>query len=456
VNTQDTHDQQALQAQLEQSRGRLDALLRDLHVIDSELEGLSDEREQYRLLQEVCGGLEKLSALGGAGLFWDGESGVGNGDYHVRIVRDRIAEFGLRLGEIEKTRQGFLDELQLAQDDTEIIEDDIFEAKRREERKKLEWVVERETTALPDREATMPWARGGEDDVRFRKSLAASLLISLLLGLLLPLIDLPVPERWEAIEIPERLARLLKEEPAPPPPLPEVAKPQETLPETSEEIPRIVEEKAPQSNPEPAPKAKVETKGILAFRDQFSGFREKDPTARLGAQARIDRSGELASGRPQRAMVATQAPGSSGGINVAALSRNAVGGSGGELAGVETQRATSAIGSIGESGRPLSSGPGPGRTDEEIQIVFDRHKAALYRLYNRELRRDPTLQGQMVLRFTIEPDGKVSLCELKSTDMKAPKLAAQVVSRVKTFDFGAKEGVSAITILYPIDFLPAT
>ena len=50
----------------------------------------------------------------------------------------------------------------------------------------------------------------------------------------------------------------------------------------------------------------------------------------------------------------------------------------------------------------------------------------------------------------------VSLCELQSTDMKAPQLSAQVVERVKTFDFGAKEGIPAITIIYPIDFLPAT
>jgi hypothetical protein len=96
------------------------------------------------------------------------------------------------------------------------------------------------------------------------------------------------------------------------------------------------------------------------------------------------------------------------------------------------------------------------RTDEEIQIVFDRHKAALYRLYNRELRRDPTLKGQMVLRITIEPDGSVSLCELQSTDMAAPQLSAQVVGRVRTFDFGAKSDIPAITIVYPIDFLPAT
>jgi hypothetical protein len=157
-------------------------------------------------------------------------------------------------------------------------------------------------------------------------------------------------------------------------------------------------------------------------------------------------------------MVTTQAPGSSGGINLAGLSRDIGGGGGGQIEGVQVTRATSSIGNGNGngSGRPLSGGPMSARTDEEIQIVFDRHKAALYRLYNRELRRDPTLQGQMVLRMTIEPDGSVSLCELQATDMQAPKLAAQVVDRVRTFDFGAKDDIPAITILYPIDFLPAT
>ena len=73
----------------------------------------------------------------------------------------------------------------------------------------------------------------------------------------------------------------------------------------------------------------------------------------------------------------------------------------------------------------------------------------------RELRQDPTLRGQLVLRLTIEPDGSVSMCELHSSSMDAPQLAAQVVERVKLFDFGAKEDIVAITIIYPIDFLPA-
>jgi hypothetical protein len=49
----------------------------------------------------------------------------------------------------------------------------------------------------------------------------------------------------------------------------------------------------------------------------------------------------------------------------------------------------------------------------------------------------------------------VSFCVLQGTDMHAPQLSAQVVDRVRGFDFGAKEGIAPLTILYPIDFLPA-
>ena len=115
----------------------------------------------------------------------------------------------------------------------------------------------------------------------------------------------------------------------------------------------------------------------------------------------------------------------------------------------------STIAPITGADRPKArGGPGPARTDEEIQIVFDRYKASFYRLYNRELRNNPALKGQMVLRLTIEPDGSVSMCVLQSTDMDAPALSTQVVGRVRTINFGAKD-VPAVTIVYPIDFLPA-
>jgi hypothetical protein len=118
-------------------------------------------------------------------------------------------------------------------------------------------------------------------------------------------------------------------------------------------------------------------------------------------------------------------------------------------------RVESSVAGLAEGTRPLSSGPGPARTDEEIQIVFDKYKATLYRIYNAELRKNPTLRGKILLRITIESGGEVSLCTVQSNELASPELVAQVVERVKKFNFGPKESVPKTTILYPIDFLPA-
>jgi len=219
--------------------------------------------------------------------------------------------------------------------------------------------------------------------------------------------------------------------------------------------------------PEPQPQQKVGDVGILALKDKFASLAKSRVQPRLGTEARYSAADDV--GQPSsRAMLTTNAQGSSGGINLASLSRSVGGGGGGGgaggngrgggggMPGLPVGRATSSIASIGGGDRPLAgNGMTPSRTDEEIQIVFDRYKASFYRLYNRELRNDPTLSGQMVLRLTIEPDGSVSMCVLQSSDMNAPDLAAQVVARVKTINFGAKEGVQALTIVYPIDFLPS-
>jgi outer membrane biosynthesis protein TonB len=352
-----------------------------------------------------------------------------------------------------------VDQLDLQGENTDILAGAVLEAERHEELKKLEWIIERKDVEMPFNISKMPWARGGEDDRLFRKSLAGSLLIALFLGLMLPLIDLPIPDRWAVVEVPERFARMVREQRPPPPPPKAV---EETKPtETDELVPaeELAENVSPEPEkaaPDPKPSPGTGSKGILAFRDSFSGLAKTKTADLLGSKARISNSGKTASGMPERSLVTSQAPGSSGGINLAGLSRDVGGGSGQGMDGVQVVQATSSIGTgVGGSDRPLSGGRTAGRTDEEIQIVFDRHKSALYRLYNRELRRNPTLKGQMILRMTIEADGSVSLCEVTSTDLKSPTLSAQVVARVKTFDFGAKEDISAVTFLYPIDFLPA-
>jgi hypothetical protein len=213
------------------------------------------------------------------------------------------------------------------------------------------------------------------------------------------------------------------------------------------------------------PEPNVGRAGILAFKDQFASLAQDKDAPRLGSEARYAAADEVGLAS-SRSVLTTNTPGSSGGIDSGSLSRSVGGGGGrggggggnGGMPGVKVVRATSTIASIGggEDRPKARSGPGAYRTDEEIQIVFDRYKSAFYRDYNRALRSNPILQGKMVLRLTIEPDGAVSMCQLQSTDMDAPDLVAQVVNRVKTINFGAKEGVPAVTIVYPIDFLPAS
>lgn len=453
MNATSNQGERALLDQLRLSRERAEGLGSELQAIDAELQELELEGEQYALVHQACGALEKLAEEGAAGLFWDGRDGAESGEKHLRVVRGRVDEFQKRQAGIERKRQEVMGQLGTVQDGSEVIQEDILELREEAERKRLEWLIEREQTDDQARVAVMPWTRGTEDEILFRKSLTGTLLASFVLSIVLSFVDLPIPDRWEVIELPERLTRLIREErPAPPPPPVQ----QQVEPELAKEAPLMAEKPAPKPTTKKPTPPSPRSRGILAFRDQFSGLAKDSADPRLGAKARINDAGAAARGRPTRSLVTTTAPGSSGGVDVSSLSRN-LGGGGQGLEGVQVARATSAIGAIGNgSDRPLSGGPGLSRTDEEIQIVFDRHKSALYRLYNRALRVDPTLKGQIVLRIRIEPDGSVSLCEMNSSDMDAPKLVQQVARRVETFDFGAKEGIPAITILYPIDFLPAT
>ena len=462
-----SQEEQELRAKVEQVREKLQGLTADLRVVDDEVESLAPQRTHHELLDQACGSLEKLGELGAASLFWGEGIEPARVADQLRGVRSRVSAFQAQLGELDGQRQAILAKIGREEENLEILGEDLYDVRLAEERAKLDWIVERDVSRVPRRAQLMAWARGGEDDRLFHRSLAASLLISLLLGALLPMIDLPLPKVFEPDDIPKRLAQLVRQEPAKPLPPPAV-------PETPPEQQQPVEEPTPTEQPDqhapetPAyagadspPQRRVQKAGILAFRDKFASLAKDRVAPRLGADARYGDADDV-SQASSRSMLTTNVPGSSGGINIASLSRNVGGGGGdgagggGGMHGVQIGRATSSIASIGGGGRPLArGGPGLSRTDEEIQIVFDRYKASFYRLYNRELRKDPTLRGQMVLRLTIEPDGSVSMCKLQSSDMDAPELAAQVVNRILTINFGAKDGVQALTIVYPIDFLPA-
>ncbi len=445
--------QQQVNQEIDQTYETLVKRKGELKALDDELQALLETRHHYSLLSEICDRLDQLNKEGGAQLFWGDDVDSSTASQVARGARDKVVDFDSRVAELEKRYADGEGNIQSLSARVNILNEKSIELETYAEEAKNEFVVEREMVKLPFRPTVMPWTDQEEDKKRLRKSLAASLIVAILLGMLIPLWDVPVPDRIEPVEIPERMAQLIVEKKPPPPPPP--PKQAEKKPDESTKEKKKEKKKEPAKKKTQVARKKAETAGLLAFKNNFADLIDTGPEKKLGASARISTKGKTAK-RTSRSLVTAQATSGSSGINTASLSRD-VGGAGKGIKGVGFERVESAIGSdfFGEE-RPLSGGPGPSRTDEEIQIVFDRYKAALYRIYNRELRKNPTLQGKVVIRLTIEPDGAVSACSMESSDMDSPGLESKIVARVAKFNFGPKEGVPAVTILYPIDFLPSS
>ena len=136
------------------------------------------------------------------------------------------------------------------------------------------------------------------------------------------------------------------------------------------------------------------------------------------------------------------------------MSRNT---GGGGLQARETTQVASPVEGFAEAGgaaqRTGASDKGS-RSREEIERVFDANKGRIYTLYNRALRENPGLQGKVVLRLTIASDGRVTFCEVVSSELNDPDLEQKLVQRVMLFQFEPRD-VESITTTKPIDFFPA-
>ncbi len=306
----------------------------------------------------------------------------------------------------------------------------------------------------------LPWTLSTEIEQRFRKILLNILGIILLLSLIVPW--LPTPERDidQLNEVPPRFAKLILERPAPPPPPP----PPKEIDKEPEPEPEQVVEKQPEPEPivepEPEPIDRTEQArenaamaGLLPFVEQLADLRDNNALDNIMGNDNLSESvGE--SLWSERSLITSKAGRASGGINTAALSRGT--GGGGALAGRSTTRVSGPADTTdrGAAARRKGQSKKAARSREEIELVFDKNKGAIYALYNRALRRNPLLQGKVVLKLTIAPSGQVTACEILSSDLQDPELERKLVQRVKLFRFYDKD-VEAVTTTKPIDFFPA-
>ena len=311
------------------------------------------------------------------------------------------------------------------------------------------------------REYELPWTTEQGQERKFRRLLGGIMLATLIVSLVWPFLPSPEPDPNEVVDVPERIAKLLLEQqiqPPPPPPKPE-PEPDETDPIKAPETERVVEETPP---PEPAPvpdQAEVAREqaqaALMPFAEDLADLVDQDLVETMADDRPLTGSvGEAE--RNERSMITSAVGTSSGGINTAGMSRN-TGGSG--IAARSTTRVKSDVAAIAqrqEAGGARRTGESSksSRSREEIELVFDRNKGAIFALYNRALRQDPSLEGKLVLRLTIAPTGEVTFCEIVSSELGDPELEEKLVRRVKLFRFESRD-VEPITTTKPIDFFPA-
>ncbi len=233
--------------------------------------------------------------------------------------------------------------------------------------------------------------------------------------------------------------------------------------------------------------------GLLAMKDQLAELRGAPVAVQLKADIPTGKGVGTTTGPgvgmgqdpgiPARNVITSAATVGSGGINVASLSRDT---GGGGLAGRATTLVEGVAGGGGgggpgggghASGRGDGAGSGSGagggggsgrpggsvnkgtsgkasRSIEEIKLVFERNKGAIYAIYNRALRDDPSLQGKVVLKLTIAPAGQITDLRIESSELKAADLEQRLLARIRQFDFGSKE-VDVMVVTWPVDFLPS-
>ncbi len=298
-----------------------------------------------------------------------------------------------------------------------------------------------------------------------------------------PVLPTPTPTPTPAAEAPKPTpAELAK--PAPKPP-----KEEKPLPKPDPRAP-VPEARNPQPNKAPGEaiegaRRRASGVGLLAASSEIAAIAAAPAAVQLrqdiatgpgvGTTTGVGVGAGTEAGIPERAMITSGAGRGSGGLNNAAVSRDT---GGGGLAG----RATTVVegfagggggGGAGGGGAARGSGKGAGagaatpggnvtrggggkasRSIEDVKLVFERNKGAIYALYNRALRDDPSLQGKVVLELKIAPDGSVTSCRVVNSELKNEDLERKLVARVRQFDFGNKE-VEPMVVSWPVDFLPS-
>ena len=292
-------------------------------------------------------------------------------------------------------------------------------------------------------EPFFPWVES-ENDRRFKRILRNSIIISMVLGIIIGFLPRPEIEQKELKDVSPRLAKLIiKKKKLPPPPPPKVTK--------KKKLEKKAEKKKPKTKKQKKARKKAE-KSITALSDQLAGIRDMIDDSAFTSSNKLQKSGKSQTKRSNNtsAVISAKAKSGSGGIRT----RPAGSTGGGDLAGIASSNVKSSLPSGDGAGTTGAGGKSRGRSESEVALVFQKNSSAINNMYNRALRKDPSLQGKVLFQLTIAPSGKVTKVKIISSELNDKKLEGRLISRIKLFRF-PKKNVATVTITYPVSFLPS-
>jgi outer membrane biosynthesis protein TonB len=314
----------------------------------------------------------------------------------------------------------------------------------------------------------LPWNQ--ESGERKRLLVTTILLVPLfvLVAGYISWVELPEIEREEREALPPQLARLVVEQEPPPPPPPEPEEP-EPEPEPEPEQPEVAEPEPAPVEPEPEPepeiaeipepteqdveqaREKARNTGILAMGDELSKLSTLGQSVQLDAPSTV--TAEPIARKTGDTLAQRADTGRSSGVDESQLQQQSKQIALAERQRAEVEQAEEIVAEERQAEREREVAK-QSRTREAVERTLDQNKSVILSIYYRELRRQPSLQGNVTPELVIEESGEVSSCNVVVSTVDEPGLEQKICNRLRLVNFGERPGVDAMTIRYPIELLP--
>jgi TonB family protein len=106
---------------------------------------------------------------------------------------------------------------------------------------------------------------------------------------------------------------------------------------------------------------------------------------------------------------------------------------------------------------PASAAPADARGKEQIQAVIAANRERVRACYDAAHKKDPGIQGDLVVAFVINPDGSVKSAEVspQESEIHSPELDSCAIDVLKTLKFPASSRGLESKVNYPFNFKPA-